>query len=201
MQDLLNVLNNANNNDKQNNNLQTHASSTETHDLSFYNLSPEIISLPIPKQSGKYNLQKALGLKNQKQRWLGYLETMRDCILEKGVTFDVSYREQKAQITNGIVRALYYRQFKKKAPDFPPTRADWTIKELLINNFQRSRYFKKKRDNKNAKVVDGNRNSNEENNENHDSEIEETNNSEDRGEHDSISEPVQDSTRRSEKAK
>ncbi|PKY31094.1 hypothetical protein RhiirB3_448523 [Rhizophagus irregularis] len=73
MQDLLNVLNNANNNDKQNNNLQTHASSTETHDLSFYNLSPEIISLPIPKQSGKYNLQKALGLKNQKQRWLGYL--------------------------------------------------------------------------------------------------------------------------------
>ncbi|CAB4480428.1 unnamed protein product [Rhizophagus irregularis] len=123
MQDLLNVLNNANNNDKQNNNLQTHASSTETHDLSFYNLSPEIISLPIPKQSGKYNLQKALG------------------------------------------------------------------------------YFKKKRDNKNAKVVDGNRNSNEENNENHDSEIGETNNSEDRGEHDSISEPVQDSTRRSEKAK
>ncbi|PKC56206.1 hypothetical protein RhiirA1_474346 [Rhizophagus irregularis] len=169
MQDLLNVLNNANNNDKQNNNLQTHASSTETHDLSFYNLSSEIISLPIPKQSGKYNLQKALGLKNQKQRWLGYLETMRDCILEKGVTFDVSYREQKAQITNGIVRAVGY--------------------------------FKKKRDNKNAKVVDGNRNSNEENNENHDSEIGETNNSEDRGEHDSISEPVQDSTRRSEKAK
>ncbi|PKC07318.1 hypothetical protein RhiirA5_418344 [Rhizophagus irregularis] len=119
-------------------------------------------------------------------------ETMRDCILEKGVTFDVSYREQKAQITNGIVRA---------APDFPPTRADWTIKKLLINNFQHSRYFKKKRDNKNAKVVDGNRNSNEENNENHDSEIGETNNSEDRGEHDSISEPVQDSTRRSEKAK
>ncbi|PKY31778.1 hypothetical protein RhiirB3_393560 [Rhizophagus irregularis] len=80
-------------------------------------------------------------------------ETMRDCILEKGVTFDVSYREQKAQITNGIVRALYYRQFKKKAPDFPPTRADWTIKKLLINNFQHSRYFKKKRDHKNAKVV------------------------------------------------
>ncbi|CAG8710266.1 3974_t:CDS:2 [Rhizophagus irregularis] len=117
-------------------------------------------------------------------------ETMRDCILKKGVTFDVSYRKQKAQITNGIVHA---------APDFPPTRADWAIKELLINNFQR--YFKKKRDHKNAKVVDGNRNSNEENNENHDSEIGETNNSEDRGKHDSISEPVQNSTRRSEKAK
>ncbi|CAB5199180.1 unnamed protein product [Rhizophagus irregularis] len=138
MQDLLNVLNNANNNDKQNNNLQTHASSTETHDLSFYNLSPEHIT----------NFVMSLFKLIQ--------ETMRDCILEKGVTFD-----------------LYYRQFKKKAPDFPPTRADWTIKELLIIIFNVL-----KRDNKNAKVVDGNRNSNEENNENHDSEIGETNNSE-----------------------
>ncbi|GBC01284.1 hypothetical protein RclHR1_41290001 [Rhizophagus clarus] len=68
---------------------------------------------------------------------------MRDCVLEKGVTFEKSYREQKPNITSGIIRA-----FKKKVPNFPPSMADWAIKDLLIKHIQRSRYFKAKQKNK-----------------------------------------------------
>ena len=30
-------------------------------------------------------------------------------------------------------------QFKKKAIDFPPTAADWAVKEMLVNTIQRKR--------------------------------------------------------------
>ncbi|GET53095.1 hypothetical protein GLOIN_2v1774193 [Rhizophagus irregularis DAOM 181602=DAOM 197198] len=38
--------------------------------------TPETELRPIYKPTSKYNLQDALGLKNEKQRWLAYLEIM-----------------------------------------------------------------------------------------------------------------------------
>ncbi|UZN99275.1 uncharacterized protein OCT59_000554 [Rhizophagus irregularis] len=68
---------------------------------------------PETEPTSKYNLQDALGLKNEKQRWLAYLEIMRECLYEKNVDFTADYRSQKHTITAQIVRS-----FKKKAPDF-----------------------------------------------------------------------------------
>ncbi|GBC12581.2 hypothetical protein GLOIN_2v1480211 [Rhizophagus irregularis DAOM 181602=DAOM 197198] len=45
--------------------------------------TPETELRPIYKPTSKYNLQDALGLKNEKQRWLAYLEIMRECLYEK----------------------------------------------------------------------------------------------------------------------
>ncbi|GBC39903.2 uncharacterized protein OCT59_012084 [Rhizophagus irregularis] len=81
--------------------------------------TPETELRPIYKPTSKYNLQNALGLKNEKQRWLAYLEIMRECLYEKNVDFTADYRSQKHTITAQIVRF-----FKKKAPDFPITAAD-----------------------------------------------------------------------------
>ena len=85
--------------------------------------------LPILKPLNKYKLQDAVGLKDQKQRWLSYLvnilqkikftfcfflliilynkqEMMRECLYEKNVNFNESYRRQKNVITSQIVRAV-----------------------------------------------------------------------------------------------
>ncbi|GET04969.1 hypothetical protein GLOIN_2v1789884 [Rhizophagus clarus] len=112
VQDLLNIVNNNKQVPQPASSALASASVTATiHELSFYNLSPEVTTLPILKQSARSKLQSILGLKNQKERWLRYL-------------------------------------FKKKAPDFPPSMADWAIKDLLIKHIQRSRYFKAKQKNK-----------------------------------------------------
>ncbi|GES82427.1 hypothetical protein GLOIN_2v1789884 [Rhizophagus clarus] len=137
VQDLLNIVNNNKQVPQPASSASASASASVTatiHELSFYNLSAEVTTLPIPKQSARSKLQSILGLKNQKERWLRYLEIMRDCVLEKGVTFEKSYREQKSNITSGIICA-----FKKKVPNFPPSMADWAIKDLLIKHIQRSR--------------------------------------------------------------
>ncbi|CAB4385764.1 unnamed protein product [Rhizophagus irregularis] len=86
---------------------------------------------PIYKPKNKYNLQEAVGLKNEKQRWLSYLDIMRETLYKKNVDFNSDYRSQKHVITSQIVRA-----FKKKAPDFPVTAGDWAIKEMLITTVQ-----------------------------------------------------------------
>ncbi|CAB5323341.1 unnamed protein product [Rhizophagus irregularis] len=86
--------------------------------------TPETELRPIYKPTSKYNLQDALGLKNEKQRWLAYLEIM----------------SQKHTITAQIVRS-----FKKKAPDFPITAADWAVKEMLVSTIQNKRYYLKKK--------------------------------------------------------
>ncbi|PKY15145.1 hypothetical protein RhiirB3_427292 [Rhizophagus irregularis] len=80
----------------------------------------------------KYKLQDAIGLRDQKQRWLSYLDMMRECLYEKNVDFALSYRIQKTLVTSQVVRA-----FKKKAPDFPVTAGDWAVKEMLISTIQR----------------------------------------------------------------
>ncbi|GBC34469.2 hypothetical protein GLOIN_2v1480211 [Rhizophagus irregularis DAOM 181602=DAOM 197198] len=80
--------------------------------------TPETELRPIYKPTSKYNLQDALGLKNEKQRWLAYLEIMRE-----------------------------FRSFKKKAPDFPITAADWAVKEMLVSTIQNKRYYLKKKKN------------------------------------------------------
>ncbi|PKC72453.1 hypothetical protein RhiirA1_452339 [Rhizophagus irregularis] len=82
----------------------------------------------------KYKLQDAIGLRDQKQRWLSYLDMMRECLYEKNVDFALSYRIQKTLVTSQVVRA-----FKKKAPDFPVTAGDWAVKEMLISTIQRKR--------------------------------------------------------------
>ncbi|CAB5191404.1 unnamed protein product [Rhizophagus irregularis] len=64
----------------------------------------------------KYKLQDAIGLRDQKQRWLSYLDMMRERLYEKNVDFALSYRIQKTLVTSQVVRA-----FKKKASDFPVT--------------------------------------------------------------------------------
>ncbi|CAB4424759.1 unnamed protein product [Rhizophagus irregularis] len=104
--------------------------------------TPETELRPIYKPSSKYNLQDALGLKNEKQRWLAYLEIMRECLYEKNVDFTADYRSQKHTITAQIVRS-----FKKKAPDFPITAADWAVKEMLVSTIQNKRYYLKKKKN------------------------------------------------------
>ncbi|CAB5180464.1 unnamed protein product [Rhizophagus irregularis] len=96
--------------------------------------TPETELRPIYKPTSKYNLQDALGLKNEKQRWLAYLEIMRECLYEKNVDFTADYRSQKHTITAQIVRS-----FKKKAPDFPITAADWAVKEMLVSTIQNKR--------------------------------------------------------------
>ncbi|GBC35779.2 hypothetical protein GLOIN_2v1480211 [Rhizophagus irregularis DAOM 181602=DAOM 197198] len=80
--------------------------------------TPETELRPIYKPTSKYNLQDALGLKNEKQRWLAYLEIMRE-----------------------------FRSFKKKAPVFPITAADWAVKEMLVSTIQNKRYYLKKKKN------------------------------------------------------
>ncbi|CAB5365336.1 unnamed protein product [Rhizophagus irregularis] len=102
--------------------------------------TPETELRPIYKPTSKYNLQDALGLKNEKQRWLAYLEIMRECLYEKNVDFTADYRSQKHTITAQIVRS-----FKKKAPDFPITAADWAVKEMLVSIIQNKRYYLKKK--------------------------------------------------------
>ncbi|UZO13193.1 uncharacterized protein OCT59_004698 [Rhizophagus irregularis] len=102
--------------------------------------TPETELRPIYKPTSKYNLQDALGLKNEKQRWLAYLEIMRECLYEKNVDFTADYRSQKHTITAQIVRS-----FKKKAPDFPITAADWAVKEMLVSTIQNKRYYLKKK--------------------------------------------------------
>ncbi|GBC17426.2 hypothetical protein GLOIN_2v1480211 [Rhizophagus irregularis DAOM 181602=DAOM 197198] len=82
--------------------------------------TPETELRPIYKPTSKYNLQDALGLKNEKQRWLAYLEIM----------------SQKHTITAQIVRS---------APDFPITAADWAVKETLVSTIQNKRYYLKKK--------------------------------------------------------
>ncbi|CAB5371187.1 unnamed protein product [Rhizophagus irregularis] len=77
--------------------------------------TPETELRPIYKPTSKYNLQDALGLKNEKQRWLAYLEIMRECLYEKN------------------------------APDFPITAADWAVKEMLVSTIQNKRYYLKKK--------------------------------------------------------
>ncbi|GBC46228.2 hypothetical protein GLOIN_2v1480211 [Rhizophagus irregularis DAOM 181602=DAOM 197198] len=104
--------------------------------------TPETELRPIYKPTSKYNLQDALGLKNEKQRWLAYLEIMRECLYEKNVDFTADYRSQKHTITAQIVRS-----FKKKAPDFPITAADWAVKEMLVSTIQNKRYYLKKKKN------------------------------------------------------
>ncbi|CAB4430636.1 unnamed protein product [Rhizophagus irregularis] len=94
--------------------------------------TPETELRPIYKPTSKYNLQDALGLKNEKQRWLAYLN----------VDFTADYRSQKHTITAQIVRS-----FKKKAPDFPITAADWAVKEMLVSTIQNKRYYLKKKKN------------------------------------------------------
>ncbi|PKY28623.1 hypothetical protein RhiirB3_474037 [Rhizophagus irregularis] len=69
---------------------------------------------PIYRPTHKYKLQDAIGLRDQKQRWLSYLDMMRECLYEKNVDFALSYRIQKTL-------------FKKKASDFPVTAGDWAI--------------------------------------------------------------------------
>ncbi|GET65931.1 hypothetical protein GLOIN_2v1480211 [Rhizophagus irregularis DAOM 181602=DAOM 197198] len=101
--------------------------------------TPETELRPIYKPTSKYNLQDALGLKNEKQRWLAYLEIMRECFYEKNVDFTADYRSQKHTITAQI--------FKKKAPDFPITAADWAVKEMLVSTIQNKRYYLKKKKN------------------------------------------------------
>ncbi|GBC46267.2 hypothetical protein GLOIN_2v1480211 [Rhizophagus irregularis DAOM 181602=DAOM 197198] len=101
--------------------------------------TPETELRPIYKPTSKYNLQDALGLKNEKQRWLAYLEIMRECLYEKNVDFTADYRSQKHTITAQI--------FKKKAPDFPITAADWAVKEMLVSTIQNKRYYLKKKKN------------------------------------------------------
>ncbi|CAB4386988.1 unnamed protein product [Rhizophagus irregularis] len=96
--------------------------------------TPETELRPIYKPTSKYNLQDALGLKNEKQRWFAYLEIMRECLYEKNVDFTADYRSQKHTITAQIVRS-----FKKKAPDFPITAADWAVKEMLVSTIQNKR--------------------------------------------------------------
>ncbi|GES77176.1 hypothetical protein GLOIN_2v1480211 [Rhizophagus clarus] len=73
----------------------------------------------IYKPTSKYNLQDTIGLKYEKQRWLAYLEIMREC--------------------------LYEKNFKKRAPDFPVTAGDWAVKEMLVSTIQNKRYYLKKR--------------------------------------------------------
>ncbi|CAB4389697.1 unnamed protein product [Rhizophagus irregularis] len=104
--------------------------------------TPKTELRPIYKPTSKYNLQDALGLKNEKQRWLAYLEIMRECLYEKNVDFTADYRSQKHTITAQIVRS-----FKKKAPDFPITAADWAVKEMLVSTIQNKRYYLKKKKN------------------------------------------------------
>ncbi|CAB4425504.1 unnamed protein product [Rhizophagus irregularis] len=104
--------------------------------------TPETEFRPIYKPTSKYNLQDALGLKNEKQRWLAYLEIMRECLYEKNVDFTADYRSQKHTITAQIVRS-----FKKKAPDFPIIAADWAVKEMLVSTIQNKRYYLKKKKN------------------------------------------------------
>ncbi|UZO09837.1 uncharacterized protein OCT59_030050 [Rhizophagus irregularis] len=104
--------------------------------------TPETELRPIYKPTSKYNLQDALGLKNEKQRWLAYLEIMRECLYEKNVDFTTDYRSQKHTITAQIVRS-----FKKKAPVFPITAADWAVKEMLVSTIQNKRYYLKKKKN------------------------------------------------------
>ncbi|CAB4430351.1 unnamed protein product [Rhizophagus irregularis] len=87
---------------------------------------------PIYRPTHKYKLQDAIGLRDQKQRWLNYLDMMRECLYEKNVDFALSYRIQKTLITSQVVRA-----FKKKASDFPVTAGDWAVKEMLISTIQR----------------------------------------------------------------
>ncbi|GES89390.1 hypothetical protein GLOIN_2v1480211 [Rhizophagus clarus] len=88
----------------------------------------------IYKPTSKYNLQDTIGLKYEKQRWLAYLEIMRECLYEKNVDFNVNYRSQKHVITAQIVRS-----FKKRAPDFPVTAGDWAVKEMLVSTIQNKR--------------------------------------------------------------
>ncbi|CAB4446752.1 unnamed protein product [Rhizophagus irregularis] len=104
--------------------------------------TPETELRPIYKPTSKYNLQDALGLKNEKQHWLAYLEIMQECLYEKNVDFTADYRSQKHTITAQIVRS-----FKKKAPDFPITAADWAVKEMLVSTIQNKRYYLKKKKN------------------------------------------------------
>ncbi|CAB4426903.1 unnamed protein product [Rhizophagus irregularis] len=104
--------------------------------------TPETELRPIYKPTSKYNLQDVLGLKNEKQRWLAYLEIIRECLYEKNVDFTADYRSQKHTITAQIVRS-----FKKKAPDFPITAADWAVKEMLVSTIQNKRYYLKKKKN------------------------------------------------------
>ncbi|CAB4389574.1 unnamed protein product [Rhizophagus irregularis] len=100
--------------------------------------TPETELRPIYKPTSKYNLQDALGLKNEKQRWLAYLEIMRECLYKKNVDFTADYRSQKHTITAQIVRS---------APDFPITAADWAVKEMLVSTIQNKRYYLKKKKN------------------------------------------------------
>ncbi|PKY34915.1 hypothetical protein RhiirB3_533072 [Rhizophagus irregularis] len=67
---------------------------------------------------------------------------MRECLYEKNVDFTADYRSQKHTITAQIVRS-----FKKKAPDFPITAADWAVKEMLVSTIQNKRYYLKKKKN------------------------------------------------------
>ncbi|POG69174.1 hypothetical protein GLOIN_2v1480211 [Rhizophagus irregularis DAOM 181602=DAOM 197198] len=94
---------------------------------------------PIYRLTHKYKLQDAIGLKDQKQRWLSYLDMMRECLYEKNVDFALSYRIQKTL-------------FKKKAPDFPVTAGDWAVKEMLISTIQRKRYYLNKKKNRTLPV-------------------------------------------------
>ncbi|CAB4385316.1 unnamed protein product [Rhizophagus irregularis] len=96
-------------------------------------LSPiDLNAKPIYRPTHKYKLQDAIGLRDQKQRWLSYLDMMRECLYEKNVDFALSYRIQKTLVTSQVVHA-----FKKKAPDFSVTAGDWVVKEMLISTIQR----------------------------------------------------------------
>ncbi|GES90545.1 hypothetical protein GLOIN_2v1480211 [Rhizophagus clarus] len=74
----------------------------------------------IYKPKNKYNLQETVGLKNEKQRWLSYLETMRESLYERNVDFN-------------------------STSDFPVTSEDWAIKDILITTIQNKRYYLKKK--------------------------------------------------------
>ncbi|PKC53237.1 hypothetical protein RhiirA1_543259 [Rhizophagus irregularis] len=65
---------------------------------------------------------------------------MRECLYEKNVDFTADYRSQKHTITAQIVRS-----FKKKAPDFPITAADWAVKEMLVSTIQNKQITQLKR--------------------------------------------------------
>ncbi|CAB5388332.1 unnamed protein product [Rhizophagus irregularis] len=54
--------------------------------------------------------------------------------------YNLQDASQKHTITAQIVRS-----FKKKAPDFPITAADWAVKEMLVSTIQNKRYYLKKK--------------------------------------------------------
>ncbi|CAG8606683.1 5831_t:CDS:2 [Diversispora eburnea] len=98
------------------------------------NLDKEISS-PINKEKG--NLQEICGFTNQKNKWEGYLQSMRD-ICEEIADLSKSFRAQKVQIISDVIK-----KFKKSNSDFPPSEGDWIIRKMMISYIQRAQKYKK----------------------------------------------------------